>query len=606
MEQVLDREGRALTIREVTSSDEGAIEALLSHLSPRSTRQRFLSTTTQGASEYVQALADPLRTLDALVVESCRHVVAVGSTHQLPDGTVEFAVAVDDDDQGRGIGTALVEALVAKTRERGVSAMVGTVLGGNVQMFDVLRHLGLTWHSVVEDGAADVVLILGDDTAYAASHEVREQLARAAAIRPLLAPAGVAVLDSGAHPRARLLARAGRPEVPVSVVERVPGGYRVPAGAELALVPDELEDAGAAALACAEAGVRVVALLGSGRDRVGARRRREVLEPGVLERIRRAGARVLGPGCRALVNTDPLIRLQVGATGPRVAGGTVAVVTDDAKALDPLRAQLATRGLGVSGIVDVGRGADLGVGDVVDWFALDPRTEVILVSLRGAAPAGLLTTLASVHRSGKPVVLLSGDARATRDASTHDASTHDASTHEVTAPLRATSSEDLADLAMLLAVAGRPRGRRVAVVTNEPWPRLAGANRLLTRLALFGPYLTQHSEMRIHFLIPGSTTSGAVLGLPPDVTAGQLHDVLETLVEDPGVDAVVLEHRPGAALTRRDLRQVLGALPHEGATGRPAPVIVAVDPRGSWPDGAVPVFTGVEQALDTLARACPR
>jgi GNAT superfamily N-acetyltransferase/succinyl-CoA synthetase alpha subunit len=603
MEQVLDRGGRVLTVREVTSLDMGAIEDLVLRLSPRSARQRFLSTSTSAGQLYVQALADPLRTMDAAVVESGSHIVGVGSTHPLPDGTVEFAVAVDDDAQGRGIGTVLVEALVTKARQRGVRTMVGTVLGANTQMFDVLGHLGLSYHSVVEDGTADVTLSIAEDPVYAAAHEVRSRVARAAAVRPLLEPAGVAVLGPPAGSRVRPVAPSVRPEVPVVAIRRVDGGYDVPAGAELALIPDGLSDAGTAALACAEAGVRAIALIGSGRDRVGMLRGQGVLDVDVLERIRDAGARVLGPGSEALINTDPLVRLYVGRKGTRVAGGAVAVVTDDARCLEPLRAQLAARGVGVSGIVDIGRGADLGVPDMVDWFGRDPRTEVILVSLRGAAPAVLVRELALVHQALKPVALLTGDVRVGDGAITNN----------VPEPIRATSLGDLADLAMLLVVGGQPPGRRVAVVTNEPWPVEAGAkpveagaNRQLARLAMFGPYLTQHSEMRIHFLIPGSTIRGAVLALPPDVTAEQVHDVLETLVEDPGVDAVVIEHSSSPALRKRALWPILGGLPSESSTGRPSPVIVAVDPR--WPrrHGAVPVFASVGEALDSLARVCPR
>lgn len=596
MEQVLARGGRVLTVREVTPSDLRAIEDLIRRLSPRSARQRFLSTSTTAAPLYVQALADPLRTLDAAVVELGSRIVAVGSTHPLPDGTVEFAVAVDDEDQGRGIGTVLVEALVTKTRKRGVRTMVGTVLGGNAQMFDLLRHLGLTWRSVVQDGTADVVLTIAADPGYVAAHESREQVARASAVRPLMAPAAVAVLRSDPGTRGRRVAMSGRPEVPVSPIHRAGGGFEVPAGAELALIPDGLGDAGPAALACAEAGVPAIALIGSGRGRSGVRHSTDVLSAEVLGRILAAGARVLGPGSQALVNTDPLVRLQVGQRGTRVAGGTVAVVTDDAGSLDPLRAQLSARGLGVSGIVDIGRGCDLAVEDLVAWFARDPRTEVILVSLRGAASATLLHELAQVHSTLKPVALLCSDVHGTDGAATRKG----------TAPVRATSPGDLADLAMMFTLGGRPLGRRVAVVTNEPWPVLAGANRQLARLSMFGPYLTQHSEMRIHFLSPESTTRGAVLALPRDVTAEQIHDVLETLEEDPGVDAVVIDHRPSAVLSKRSLWQVIGALPREAATGRPAPVIVAVDPRSPQHHGAVPVFASVEQALDGLARVCPR
>lgn len=595
MEQVLDREGRVLTVREVTPADAGAIEKLLLRLSPRSARQRFLSTSTSAGPQYVRALADPLRTMDAVLVLSGSHVVAVGSTHPLPDGTVEFAVTVDDEDQGRGIGTVLVEELVTRARQRGVQTMLGTVLGANTQMFDVLRHLGLSYHAVVDDGTAEVTLTIREDPVYVSAHEARSQVARAAGARALLEPAAIAVLAPPAGSRVRPVAVSGRPEVPLSLITRVDGGYSVPAGAELALIPDALSDAGAAALACAEAGVRAIALLGSGRDGAGGARGPDVLDGDALERIRAAGARVLGPRVGALVNTDPLVRLHVGNERTRLAGGTAGVVTDDARCLDRLRAQLASRGVGVSGIVDVGRAADLGVLDMVDWFASDPRTGVILVSLGGSAPAGLAHELGLVHKGGKPVVLLTGDGQDVEGA-----------VPDAAEPIRATSLGDLADLAMLLVLECQPRGRRVVVVTNGPWPVQGGANTQLAERALLGPDLTQHSEMRIHFLSPGTATCGGGVSLPLDAPPERVREVLETLLDDPGIDTVVFDHSASPALHQRTLWKILGGLPSESSRGRPTPVIMAVDRRGTRHHGAVPVFSTLTDALDAVARTCVR
>lgn len=572
--------------------DRGAIEELLRQLSPRSARQRFLSASTKAGPQYVQSLTDPLRTMDAVVVESGSHLVGVASTHPLPDGAVEFAVVVDDDDQGRGIGTVLVEALVTKARQRGVRTMVGTVLGANAQMFDVLRHLGLSYHCVVDQGTADVTLTIAEDPAFDSAHDSRTEGARAAAVRPLLEPSGVAVLAPRPGTRVRAVALARRPEVPVSTIERVDGGYVVPPGAELALIPEGVDDAGPAALACAEAGVAAIALLGSGAGRARGPTGRDVLDPELLEHIRAAGARVLGPGSRAVVSTNPLIQLHVGDERTRVAGGTAAVVTDDARCLGPLRALLAARGVGVSGIVDVGRAKDLGVGDMVDWFARDPRTEVILVSLGGPASAGLVHELARVHRSIKPVVLVAGGTRGGQGAFPGDAA----------APIRADSLGDLVELAMLLVLEHRPSGRRVALLSNRRWPAHQAASQQLAEHALVGPALTQHTEMRIHFLSPGATTGGAVVALPVDTTPDRAREVLETLLDDPGVDAVVVDHSSTPALSQRALWRVLDGLPGVSSRGRPTPAVVAVDRHGSRHHGTVPAFDSVTDALDAVAR----
>jgi GNAT superfamily N-acetyltransferase len=600
VEQVLDRAGRVLVVRDVTSADQAAVGHLLAHLSPRSARQRFLSTSARAGWEYVQALADPARTVDAVLVESGARVVAVGSTHPVPgpgpDRTVEFAVAVDDDDQGHGIGTLIVEELAARSRRRRVTTMVGTVLGTNTQMFDVVTHLGLPYRSVVEEGTAVVTLTLAPERGFSSAHAARAEAARAAAVRPLLAPTAVAVYPPRDRSRVRLTDWAGRPEVPVSAITRAHDRYDVPAGVELALIPDWLKDTPAATMACAEAGVPAIVLFG--RDRTsswghGDVTRRRALDHQLVDRVRAAGARIVGPGSACVANTNPLVRLHVGPA-PRVTAGSVGVVTDDPTCLGPLNAQLAARGLGTSVVVDVGDAVDLGVGDVVAWLARDSRTEVIVVALRASVPDGLLAQLAGVHERDKPVLFLT---RGHRDAELQEG--------RGAGPVRAASLVDVADLAMLFVLRGQPSGRRVVVVTNEPWTVHAGANRRLARGALSGPDLTQHSEMRIHFLMPGSTARGAVLSLPPDASSAQVQDVLETLADDPGVDAIVIDLAPSESLHRQGLWRRLRELPRERTMGRPAPVVVAVDPKGARHHGTLPVFATATEALDALARTCP-
>lgn len=592
MEHVLDRSGRILAMHDVAARDAEAVDGLLRRLSARSARQRFLGSSTKAGPQYAAALLDPARTLDAVVVESGAEIVAVGSTHPLPDNGVEFALAVDDDHQGHGVGTLLMERLVARAQQRGVRSMVGTVLAGNTQMFDLLRHLGLPWRSVVEDGVATVtVSLVGEPVLALPSHRSRTGTARAEAVRPFLQPTGVALFVQSPTMTARTLTVDG-PGVALVEIDPVAGAVTVPPGIDLALIPQGLDDARAAAMACAAAGVPAIAFLATGEDRPHALVGGDDLHPAELDQLRDAGARVLGPGCGCLVNTDPLVTLRVGGGHELIGAGSVAVITDDAACLDALRERLAARSMGVSVIVDVGSAADLGVQDLAAWVAGDSRTEVVLVKLAGDVTEELWSELGRLHAAGKPVALLAGDGRAFVGALPGP----DAG------PVRASSVDDLADLAMLLVLQGLPPGRRVAVVTNEPWTVQADANRQLARLAMLGPDLTQHTEMRLHFLTPGTTSRGAVVALPPDTTATQVREVLETLTDDPGVDALVIEHAPSPALRQHTLYQVLRGV----GRGPRAPVLVAVDPHGPRDHGGVPLFASVDTAVDALARVCKR
>lgn len=179
----LARDGSTVRIRDARPGDEHAIALLLEALSPRSVYQRFLTSSAGSAQPYAEHLLDPERTLDAVVAAIDDDLVAVGSTHRTGDGTAEFALAIADPQQGQGLGTLVLEALIRQARAHGVAALVGDVLGTNEQMLDVLRHLGLPVTFQVSRGVDEVTIDLRETPAYARAAGRRAASALASARR---------------------------------------------------------------------------------------------------------------------------------------------------------------------------------------------------------------------------------------------------------------------------------------------------------------------------------------------------------------------------------------------------------------------------------------
>jgi GNAT superfamily N-acetyltransferase len=78
----------------------------------------------------------------------------------------EYAIAVADDWQGRGLGTALLHALEQRAREEGIEWFTGLVLADNRQMLDVLAGLGGFEQRRADYGTVEVRLHIPE-----ASHE---------------------------------------------------------------------------------------------------------------------------------------------------------------------------------------------------------------------------------------------------------------------------------------------------------------------------------------------------------------------------------------------------------------------------------------------------
>jgi len=144
-------DGRSVIVRPVLPQDAEAERAFFAALSPASRLRRFhgvVNRLPDGALEAMTSI-DYQRHL-ALVAEARADDAALGSTWLVADaryvvddaGSAEFALAVADDWQGRGLGRALLERLARHARARGVRRLDGTVLADNEPMLAMLHRLG--------------------------------------------------------------------------------------------------------------------------------------------------------------------------------------------------------------------------------------------------------------------------------------------------------------------------------------------------------------------------------------------------------------------------------------------------------------------------------
>jgi GNAT superfamily N-acetyltransferase len=77
-----------------------------------------------------------------------------------PESEHEFAITVADDVQGRGIGTALLDALRQRAADRGIVRLRALVRIDNVPMLTLLRRAGA---AIVLVSAGDLVLDIASD-----------------------------------------------------------------------------------------------------------------------------------------------------------------------------------------------------------------------------------------------------------------------------------------------------------------------------------------------------------------------------------------------------------------------------------------------------------
>ena len=142
-------DGVAYRIRPIRPNDSERERAFIDALSPQSRYQRFMHNLREASDALIEKFVnvDHLRTM-ALVAVICdgdqERIIGVARYAADNDESCEFAVAVADDFQCRGIGTTLVPLLFEHAARAGFKTIYGTVLADNQRMIELAQWLGLT------------------------------------------------------------------------------------------------------------------------------------------------------------------------------------------------------------------------------------------------------------------------------------------------------------------------------------------------------------------------------------------------------------------------------------------------------------------------------
>lgn len=140
-------DGTLIRIEPLRRGDRSAVTGLFARLSPESRLRRFLSPKPSLSDRELAFLADVGRAersavaavdpRDGSVIGIARYV-----EHHGRPGVADTAIAVVDEMQRRGIGTALMHRLVACARANGMELLTATTLWENRPARALMRTTG--------------------------------------------------------------------------------------------------------------------------------------------------------------------------------------------------------------------------------------------------------------------------------------------------------------------------------------------------------------------------------------------------------------------------------------------------------------------------------
>jgi acetyl coenzyme A synthetase (ADP forming)-like protein len=621
---VVLRDGTTLRLRPPTRDDADALLAFFEGLSQRSLYLRF-----HGVPRISPALVEPFLESDweergSLVGTLGGRIVGLASYARLRDPlAAEAAFAVADDLQGRGLGTRLLEQLAARAGQVGIEDFVAEVLAENRAMLDVFVGAGFDVRRELEGGEVEVRFPIAPGAGYRARVAERDHVAVRASLEPFFEPQTVAVVGASSRRGsiggelfrnvldgdfAGVAYPVNREATPVAGVRAYRSVEEIGERVDLAVVCLPAAAVLDAAESALRAGVRALVVISAGFAEVGsegAEREREL-----LELVRAHGARLLGPNCLGIAVAGP--RLNATFAARSAPSGTIGFSSQSGALGLALLEAAETRGLGLSAFVSIGNKADVSSNDLLEWWEDDEGTELVLLYVESFGNPRTFGRVARRVARRKPVLALKSGATAAgaKAASSHTAALAGSETavdalFRQAGVIRASSLEELIDVATLLSTQPEPQGNHVGILTNAGGLGILCAD-ACDAAGLDLPALSPESEAELTALFSAEASVANPIDMLGSATAATYKAALEVLMRDPRIDSLIVLFVPTVAASAAEVAEAIARVSEGGRK----PVLSVVMTSAGIPDalrsGGAAAFAYPESAARALGRAAER
>lgn len=265
---------------------------------------------------------------------------------------------------------------------------------------------------------------------------------------------------------------------------------------------------------CAARGTKAVVVISAGFAETGADGR--LRQDALLRQVRGHGMRMVGPNCLGIISTAPDVRMNASFSTIYPPAGSLAMASQSGALGIVILALARSRGLGLSSFVSLGNKADVSSNDLIQYWAQDGRTRVILLYLESFGNPRRFAVLAPRIGRRVPIVAVkSGRTKAgQRAAGSHTAAlaASDVAVNALfrqTGVLRADSVDDMFHVAAALDAQPLPRGRRVGIITNAGGPGIMCADACQS-FGLTVPALPPEVRAELGFLSAAASTANPV------------------------------------------------------------------------------------------------
>ena len=317
----------------------------------------------------------------------------------------------------------------------------------------------------------------------------------------------------------------------------------VPEPVDLAVIATPADTVPGVISQCVAAGVRGAIVISAGFKEHGQHGLE--LERQIRDQIGDSGMRVIGPNCLGVMN--PVSGLNATFASKSLArAGSVAFISQSGALCTAILDWAQQELVGFSAFVSVGSMLDVGWGDLIDYLGSDPRTHAIVMYMESVGDARSFLSAAREVSLSKPIIVIKAGRT---DEAAHAAASHTgtlAGSDEVLdaaflrcGVLRVNTIADLFYMAEALSKQPRPKGPRLAIVTNAGGPGVLAADSIIAAGGELATISAPSMEV-LNTLLPPHWSRNNPVDILGDALPEKYAKVVDVVAHDPGNDGVLV------------------------------------------------------------------
>ena len=263
-----------------------------------------------------------------------------------------------------------------------------------------------------------------------------------------------------------------------------------------------------------------------------------------ITQIIRGKMRLIGPNCLGVMN--PIRGLNATFAHSIARPGNVAFISQSGALLTAILDWSLRENVGFSSFVSTGSMLDVSWGDLIDYFGSDARTNSIVIYMESIGDASAFLSAAREVSLNKPIIVIKSGrtAQAAKAAASHTGSL--TGSDEVleaafrrSGVLRVNSIADIFFMSDVLAKQPRPRGNRLAILTNAGGPGVLATDALVAGGGELAELSPQTMAAFDEFLPPQWSHNNPV-DILGDAEPERYAKSLEIAAKDPAIDGMLV------------------------------------------------------------------